>query len=85
MGLELSSEAHTLELLCDFMMQNEIDISRIAEYNTHWKNKKGYRQMKRITSFHLAVSLYILPMSIRFSNSTDVASFFELYPVEIIL
>ena len=50
MGLELSSEAHTLELLCDFSLQNEIDIGGITESTTHWENKKGYLQMKRITT-----------------------------------
>ena len=30
MGSKLPSEAHTLELLCDFMMQNDINVSSIT-------------------------------------------------------
>ena len=41
MGLELSSDAHTLELLYDFILQNEIVISGIAESNTHWEHKRA--------------------------------------------
>ena len=42
MELNLSSEAHTLELLYDGMMQNKININGIVESNTHWEHKKGY-------------------------------------------
>ena len=49
MELNLSSKAHTLELLYDYMMQNKIDINGIVESNTHWEHKKGYWQMKSVT------------------------------------
>ena len=35
MGLVLLSEAYTLKLLWDFILQNGIDISRIAISNAH--------------------------------------------------
>ena len=48
-GLELSTESHTLEVLCDFILKHEVDICGMAETNTHWKHPKGKKKIKSMT------------------------------------
>ena len=48
-GLELSSESHTLEVLCDFILKHDVNICEMAETNTHWLHSKG---KKIITMTH---------------------------------
>ena len=49
-GLELSTESHTLEVLCDFILKHEVDICGMTETNTHWKHPKGKKDTVDDTS-----------------------------------
>ena len=40
-SLELSSGHHTLELMCDNIWQNKVDIACLAETNNNWKHPHG--------------------------------------------
>ena len=48
-GLELSTESHTLEILCNFILKHDVDICGMAETNTHWKHPKGKKKIKSMT------------------------------------
>ena len=48
-GLELSDESLTNQLLCKFIVAEEVDICGMAETNTNWKHKRGRKKLKSIT------------------------------------
>ena len=35
-GLELPIESHILEVLCDFILKNNVDMCGMVETHTHW-------------------------------------------------
>ena len=51
-SLEISTEQHTLENTCDGIGSYEIDISYLAETNTHWKRPLGESTLRNTTKHH---------------------------------
>ena len=48
--LELSDESLTTQLLCKFIVAEEVDICGMTDTNTNWKHKRGRKKLKQITS-----------------------------------
>ena len=39
-SLGISNNSHSLEVICEAMCKNEVDIRSFVETNTHWKYEK---------------------------------------------
>ena len=47
-SLGISNDSHNLEVICEAMCKNEVDIRSFVETNTHWKHEKSLLRFKQI-------------------------------------
>ena len=52
----MSSNHHTLELMCDSIRQYEVDIAYLAETNNYWKHPHGEASLNATKNRHWRTS-----------------------------
>ena len=69
-GLEISTEASTLEKISDIMLSKDVDIAYLSEKNTNWKHPRSkYEMTKSRNQFWSRVKLITSEKSTHYRTS----------------